>query len=252
MRRRISLNLHADYHTALKYFEQVLDVRGMEDFVVDVSSLVRHWEGLSGHKESLVASIRPLHNHQKHRHTKNCHSLSWSTSLMVSWKNDSACTNENNVIAPIREKETATQHHVEKSYDNSIILSRNQRSLFPSISNGHKKMNKGRKFPKGKRPCSLKPLHVDFSEIGWDSWVIAPSGYNAGACGGKCVFPMHTEMAPTNHAVVSAIHASLIGRGKPCCVAKDLKPITMIYYDYNNNIVLKQYPDMVATSCGCR
>ena len=173
--------------------------------------------------------------------------------MMVSWKNDSACSDQNQIMSPKIKSPKSTEDITELSNMDSISNSRNRRSLsLLPLKIGHKKMTKGRKFPRGKRPCSLKPLHVDFSEIGWDSWVIAPTGYNAGTCGGKCLFPMHSAMAPTNHAVVSAIQASLSGHGKPCCVATELKPITMIYYDYNNNIVLKQYPDMVATSCGCR
>ncbi len=41
-----------------------------------------------------------------------------------------------------------------------------------------KTRRKGRRRPRKKTPCARSPLYVDFEEIGWDSWIIAPSGYN--------------------------------------------------------------------------
>ena len=34
--------------------------------------------------------------------------------------------------------------------------------------------------------CCRDHLHVSFSQIGWDSWIIAPPGYNAYYCKGGC------------------------------------------------------------------
>ena len=43
------------------------------------------------------------------------------------------------------------------------------------------------------------------------------------------------------------------GRGRgPQCVPTELRPISVLYYDEANNVVLKQYPDMVARDCGCK
>ena len=121
-----------------------------------------------------------------------------------------------------------------------------------SASRVHLKKNTG-KYHKGSRPCSLRSMYIDFKDIGWDSWVIAPKGYEAGSCRGKCKFPMQKILNPTNHAVVQGIKSSVDGRGGcPNCVATKLKPLTMLYYDYSGNIVLKHYKDMVATDCGCR
>ena len=121
-----------------------------------------------------------------------------------------------------------------------------------STSRNH--MQKDKKHSKRRsRPCSLRSMYIDFKEIGWDSWVIAPQGYEAGSCHGKCKFPMHATLNPTNHAVVEGIKYLVDGKGRcPNCVATEMKPTTMLYYDYSGNIVLKQYPNMVATACGCR
>ena len=43
---------------------------------------------------------------------------------------------------------------------------------------GTKIRNKGRKRPRKKTPCSRSSMVVDFEEIGWDSWIIAPKKYD--------------------------------------------------------------------------
>ena len=38
--------------------------------------------------------------------------------------------------------------------------------------------------------CSRQPMRVDFKAIGWDSYVIAPTGFDAYYCAGQCPFPL--------------------------------------------------------------
>ena len=51
------------------------------------------------------------------------------------------------------------------------------RTLSRTLSSG-KTRKKGRKRPRKKTPCSRSPMYVDFEKIGWDSWIIAPKGYD--------------------------------------------------------------------------
>ncbi|XP_067871937.1 anti-dorsalizing morphogenic protein [Heterodontus francisci] len=102
--------------------------------------------------------------------------------------------------------------------------------------------------------CQRYPLYVDFEEIGWSGWIISPRGYNAYHCKGACVFPLGQNMRPTNHATVqSIINALKLANGvaSPCCVPDKLFSINLLYFDDDENVVLKQYDDMVAGSCGC-
>ncbi|KAI1230442.1 Bone morphogenetic protein 4 [Lamprotornis superbus] len=104
------------------------------------------------------------------------------------------------------------------------------------------------------RPCQRHPLSVDFEEIGWSGWIISPRGYNAFHCKGSCPFPLGENMRPTNHATVqSIINALKLSEGvsTPCCVPDKLYSINLLYFDDDENVVLKQYDDMVAASCGC-
>uniref|UniRef100_A0A8D2PUQ2 TGF-beta family profile domain-containing protein n=1 Tax=Zosterops lateralis melanops TaxID=1220523 RepID=A0A8D2PUQ2_ZOSLA len=104
------------------------------------------------------------------------------------------------------------------------------------------------------QPCQRHPLSVDFEEIGWSGWIISPRGYNAFHCKGSCPFPLGENMRPTNHATVqSIINALKLSEGvsSPCCVPDKLYSINLLYFDDDENVVLKQYDDMVAGSCGC-
>ncbi|XP_065118468.1 anti-dorsalizing morphogenic protein [Paramisgurnus dabryanus] len=105
-----------------------------------------------------------------------------------------------------------------------------------------------------KMSCQRLPLYVDFEEIGWSGWIVSPRGYNAYHCKGSCPFPLGQNMRPTNHATVqSIINALKLTKGieTPCCVPDKLYSINLLYFDDDENVVLKQYDDMVAGSCGC-
>uniref|UniRef100_A0AAY5L1Y1 TGF-beta family profile domain-containing protein n=1 Tax=Esox lucius TaxID=8010 RepID=A0AAY5L1Y1_ESOLU len=102
--------------------------------------------------------------------------------------------------------------------------------------------------------CQRVPLFVDFDEIGWAGWIISPRGYNAYNCKGSCPFPLGESLRATNHATVQSImHALKLSDDvdTPCCVPDELQSISLLYFDDEENVVLKQYDDMVAVSCGC-
>ena len=109
-----------------------------------------------------------------------------------------------------------------------------------------------------RRNCERLPLYVDFYEIGWSGWIISPSGYNAYYCQGECPFPLGQMHRPSNHAtvqsIVNAIGPKLESGGRipqPCCVPDKLYSISLLYFDDSGDVILKQYDDMVAASCGC-
>ncbi|XP_035167174.1 growth/differentiation factor 6 [Oxyura jamaicensis] len=107
---------------------------------------------------------------------------------------------------------------------------------------------------KARLRCSKKPLHVNFKELGWDDWIIAPLEYEAYHCEGVCDFPLRSHLEPTNHAIIQTLMNSMDPGSTPpsCCVPTKLTPISILYIDAGNNVVYKQYEDMVVESCGCR
>ncbi|XP_034982052.1 growth/differentiation factor 6 [Zootoca vivipara] len=107
---------------------------------------------------------------------------------------------------------------------------------------------------KARLRCSKKALHVNFKELGWDDWIIAPLEYEAYHCEGVCDFPLRSHLEPTNHAIIQTLMNSMDPGSTPpsCCVPTKLTPISILYTDAGNNVVYKQYEDMVVESCGCR
>ncbi|CAL1275652.1 unnamed protein product [Larinioides sclopetarius] len=127
------------------------------------------------------------------------------------------------------------------------VLSRTKRSNNGNGVKRHRK--KGRKDN-----CRRHALYVDFSDVGWNDWIIAPPGYNAYFCHGDCPFPLPDHLNSTNHAIVQTLMNSANPAAVPraCCVPTELSPISMLYKDKYDNVVLKNYQDMVVEGCGCR
>ena len=104
------------------------------------------------------------------------------------------------------------------------------------------------------RICKRHQLYVDFQDVGWNDWIVAPPGYHAYFCHGECPFPMADHLNSTNHAIVQTLVNSVNPSAVPraCCVPTDLSPISMLYLDEYDKVVLKNYKDMVVEGCGCR
>ncbi|MPC14632.1 Bone morphogenetic protein 10 [Portunus trituberculatus] len=108
---------------------------------------------------------------------------------------------------------------------------------------------------RAKNGCKKKPLRVDFKDIGWDDWIIAPVSYEANQCTGKCFYPLASHLSPTKHAVVQTLMNSVHPDRSPraCCVPTKLGPISLLYFENNQTPTYKyQYDDMVVLECGCR
>lgn len=104
------------------------------------------------------------------------------------------------------------------------------------------------------RGCQRRDMHVNFEAIGWSSWILHPKVYNAYQCRGQCAFPLVQSVNPTNHATVqSFLHH--VGRAPgvrpPCCVPSLYGNLTLLFFDSDENVVLRQYDQMVAMQCGC-
>jgi len=102
--------------------------------------------------------------------------------------------------------------------------------------------------------CQREMLNVNFTNLGWEDWIIAPPGYSAYRCSGECGFPLIANMNATNHAIVQSLVHVLQPKmklPKPCCSPITLDAISVLYFNDNSNVVYKKYRDMVVKSCGC-
>ncbi|XP_050458969.1 protein decapentaplegic [Cataglyphis hispanica] len=106
----------------------------------------------------------------------------------------------------------------------------------------------------GRENCRRHPLYVDFADVGWNDWIVAPPGYDAFYCHGDCPFPLADHLNSTNHAIVQTLVYSTKPSMVPkaCCVPTALSSISMLYLDEENKVVLKNYQDMAVLGCGCR
>ncbi|XP_029109144.1 inhibin subunit beta Ab [Scleropages formosus] len=107
------------------------------------------------------------------------------------------------------------------------------------------------------RICCKKQFQVNFKEIGWNDWIIAPSGYHANYCEGDC--PSHVASITGSSL---SFHSTVINhyrmRGyssfnniKSCCVPTKLRAMSMLYYNEEQKIVKKDIQNMIVEECGC-
>ncbi|KAM4551890.1 inhibin subunit beta Ab [Odontesthes bonariensis] len=105
--------------------------------------------------------------------------------------------------------------------------------------------------------CCKHQFYVNFKDIGWSDWIIAPSGYHANYCEGDC--PSHmANMGGSSLSFHSAVisHYRMRGYGpfqdsKACCVPTRLRAMSMLYYDQEQKVIKKDIRDMVVEECGC-
>lgn len=114
-------------------------------------------------------------------------------------------------------------------------------------------LRKQRRKHQHKASCKRHALYVDFSDVGWNEWIVAPPGYHAFYCHGECPFPLADHLNSTNHAIVQTLVNSVNSNiPRACCVPTDLSPISLLYLDEYEKVILKNYQDMVVEGCGCR
>lgn len=123
--------------------------------------------------------------------------------------------------------------------DPSTLISREKRSINcdPSISQ-----------------CCRESFYVSFREIGWDTWIIQPTGYYANFCRGLCT---HDISANKYHhtTVLQRVLLSATQTPTPnlslCCTPSRLSSISLIFIDEDQVLKQKSLPNMVVEECEC-
>ncbi|KAM4624536.1 bone morphogenetic protein 2 [Polymixia lowei] len=179
---------------------------------------------------------------------------SWLESAVSSWKQFGETTDRDAYLVIFSD-----DTRKENTANRSVHLGHANPTAATAVPEVNDQRNRRRRavpsFLRGRpQSCQRVPMFVDFEEIGWAGWIISPRGYNAYHCKGSCPFPLGESLRATNHATVQSImHALKLSNdvGSPCCVPDKLQSISLLYFDDEENVVLKQYDDMVAISCGC-
>ncbi|XP_020308907.1 growth/differentiation factor 10 [Oncorhynchus kisutch] len=105
------------------------------------------------------------------------------------------------------------------------------------------------------RVCARRYLRVDFADIGWSEWVLAPKAFDAYYCAGTCGFPIPKVARPSNHATIQSIVRAVgivPGIPEPCCVPDRMSSLSVLFLDPSRNMVLKVYPNMSVETCACQ
>ncbi|XP_068739949.1 protein dbl-1-like [Montipora capricornis] len=102
--------------------------------------------------------------------------------------------------------------------------------------------------------CRKRRHTVRFRDLKWNGWIIAPTRFGFHYCQGDCPGTLSQECNPSNHAILQNILHHRLSRKIPAatCVPTELHSMSLLYYDTDNTIVLREVPGMVASNCGCR
>ncbi|KAJ9578728.1 hypothetical protein L9F63_005090, partial [Diploptera punctata] len=212
---------------------KVVDIRDGKPLIFDVLPAIERWIESPSENHGLFVEItsldspkevKKIHNHIRLRRSVDETTNEWlpKQPLLFTYTDDGKNTPRSG----------------------SSIVSRSKRA---SQSKKHKRKD-------GRENCRRHPLYVDFQDVGWTDWIVAPPGYEAHYCHGDCPFPLADHLNTTNHAIVQTLVNSVNPSAVPkaCCVPTSLEPISMLYLDEESKVVLKNYQDMAVVGCGCR
>ncbi|KAL6443806.1 hypothetical protein ACFW04_001697 [Cataglyphis niger] len=105
-----------------------------------------------------------------------------------------------------------------------------------------------------KGQCCKQRFYVNFSQLGWDDWIIAPAGYYANYCKGDCAAGHRTPDTFLNyytHVIEEYRKMDRLAGMQPCCAPLKFSPMSLIYYGPDSNIIKRDLPKMVVDECGC-
>ena len=180
--------------------------------------------------------------------------------VLVVFTDDSATPKSQYSDSPSQEKSSSRPSRRRReagSENNQKNKSRNRKERKRRRRKNRKrnKKRKGRRKKKGnKNQCKRHALYVDFKDVGWEDWIVAPSGYSAYYCHGDCMAPLPMHFTSSNHAMLQARVFKVDPTAVPmvCCVPVKMSPIPMLYMDEKGRTVLKNYQDMQVDACGCQ
>lgn len=104
-----------------------------------------------------------------------------------------------------------------------------------------------------KGQCCKQRFYVSFKEMGWEDWIIAPSGYFANYCRGDCggYRTPDTFVNHYTHVIEEYRKMDRLSGMQPCCAPLKFSSMSLIYFDSDSNIIKRDLPKMVVDECGC-
>lgn len=140
-------------------------------------------------------------------------------------------------------KETKTKQMIRRARINKMLAPK---------KNSDRRIKGGGRM-KREKACRGVPFKIDFQEMNWHDWVMAPKDYVSQRCEGSCSFPIQKQQNATSHALIQSLQ-NLISGGEfpePCCAPFEMSSLPIFLLDSEGNGVIKEYVDMKVDSCGC-
>ncbi|XP_070790033.1 growth/differentiation factor 9 [Pituophis catenifer annectens] len=107
-------------------------------------------------------------------------------------------------------------------------------------------------FPQNE--CELHSFWLEFSQLNWDKWIIAPHRYNPHYCKGDCPRVVGHRYGSPIHAVIQNIMREKLDSSVPelSCIPADYSPLSVLKVEADRSIVYQEYRNMIAKTCTCR
>lgn len=107
----------------------------------------------------------------------------------------------------------------------------------------------------GTTGCCRESFYLNFSEIGWDTWILHPDGYYANFCRGRCVNDFSNTRFYHSAVLVTYIQdnddiAEEMGLNM-CCTPSLMSPISILYRNEDDLIYHKVLDNMKVEACDC-
>ena len=79
---------------------------------------------------------------------------------------------------------------------------------------------------------------------------IYPQSFNAFQCIGRCSLTQRKKFI--NHSLIKAIVNKKKGiKTEACCAPIKMRPMSALFFDENDNIVKRNFENMIVEECGC-
>nr|CAD7400483.1 unnamed protein product [Timema poppensis] len=102
--------------------------------------------------------------------------------------------------------------------------------------------------------CCKERFFVNFKKLGWEDWIIAPSGYFANYCRGDCGGLHRTPDTFLNyytHVIEEFRKIDRLSGMQPCCAPLKFSSMSLIYFGPDSDIIKRDLPKMIVDECGC-
>lgn len=99
--------------------------------------------------------------------------------------------------------------------------------------------------------CCRQSLYVSFKEIGWDDWIIEPSGFEVNVCQGRCTGTSIFFAKGHGFVKKELMRARKSAFLSVCCVPTKFDLLTLLHFDEDGFIFKTSLENMVVQECGC-